>query len=271
MNKRLPTALTALVFLFCVFLPRALSEMPSNRATAHYALLIGQPYENSGELQPLPGCKGDVYSFEHMLDLMDATPYETVTRFDLNADEILSEIANAYRSACPGDVCLFYYSGHGHRSDDAAMNGALVGADNRLVALYELISALDACPGDKIVILDSCYSGSAVSVIGDMSLQTDFYIICAAGADEQSRSLTNHTSDASFGILTRSMLYGCGYDAAAQKALSRLPADRDRDGSIALTELYYFAKGHMRAYTSAQHIAVYPDKADFVLWGRKTQ
>ena len=129
------------------------------------ALLVGNTYSD-GALPPLPGPGNDVQGMRAMLERMKGTDYAVTLRRELTADGILGAIADAFADAQSCDVSLFYFSGHGHDAEPIHENGALVGTDGGTVTPQKLRGALDAVPGIKIVLLDSCYSGAQ---IGDYS------------------------------------------------------------------------------------------------------
>ena len=109
----------------------------------------------------LPECGNDLKAMQAILETMDATPYTVTALLNPTRQQILDGIRQAFAGSTADDLCLFYYSGHG-----ASPYGSLLPYDVRLsgyLRLDALKAALDeACGGQKLVILDSCYSGNIV-------------------------------------------------------------------------------------------------------------
>lgn len=81
----------------------------------------------------------------------------TVTR-----DQVLDGIAALGGTVDPDSSVLVYFSGHG--TVDADGNACIVPTDENHISAPELLSALDALPcRNRVVILDTCYSGGFVS------------------------------------------------------------------------------------------------------------
>ena len=135
---------------------------------------------------------------------------------------LLAEIAASSTSVAEDDLFIFYYAGHGADSTEegkTSLNGALVLGDidfpafgdwreqpgnlRNLLGVGELKEAISAVKGRKLVILDSCYSGSilpddshsrsgeVLEAIRGLFSQPDrgtggFYFLCAAREDELS-------------------------------------------------------------------------------------
>lgn len=135
---------------------------------------------------------------------------------------LLAEIAACSTSIGEDDLFIFYYAGHGADSTEegkTSLNGALVLGDidfpaigdwreqpgnlRNLMSVGELKEAISAIKGRKLVILDSCYSGSilpddshsrtgeVMEAIAGLFSQPDrgtggFYFLCAAREDELS-------------------------------------------------------------------------------------
>ena len=252
------------------------------------ALLVGNLYP--GETRPLPGCDNDVAALKSMLQSMAGTRYQVTATLNQNADGIRSAIASAFADAHPGDISLFYYSGHGHT------DGSLVGTGNTLLTVYSLRAALQAIPGTKIVILDCCYSGRAIgrsvsdeplnpadfnsaviSAFASVSRSADnladegFIVLTACRGDQQSVTVTDWMQGLYFGAFTYSLCYGSGYDEWERTYLGSLPADANSDAAITLGEAYSAAKvriaflNEMMGGALTQAIQSY-GSSDFVLW-----
>ena len=200
-----------------------------------------------------------------MLTGVVSDSYQVTMQLDQTASQILSGIASAASGADADDVFLFYYSGHG------AMNGSLCclgTSGTTAITTAQLYQALNAIPGRVIVILDSCYSGQCIasgssvavgfnsSILRAFSsgsannyvssssgeLATDkFLVITACSAVEQSYSVSfTDNPDAPFGLMTRALLEGIGWDEVAGTRCSSY-ADTDGNGVLTLNEAYSYA------------------------------
>ncbi len=256
------------------------------------ALLVGNSYP--GANNELKGPDNDLVSMRAMLSTMSATPYRITTSRNLTGTGMQSAIATAFAGAEPGDVSLFYYSGHGTEA------GALVGVRDSLgrdtfLSVYGLRSALEKIPGTKIVLLDCCHSGAAINratgeetvnlrafnraVISALTAQSrssenledqGFIVLTACRKDQESVSLSGNESYY-WGAFTYSVCYGSGYDEWNQVALSGLPADQNGDGAITLGEAYQGVLeriDYLNTITLVQQATQYHGDTSFILWKR---
>lgn len=136
------------------------------------ALIVGIDYYK--DINPLGGAVNDAYSVKAMLDrhadasvnfgtrlLVGTGPTELVPRSELR--EALRELF-----ADDSEIALFYFAGHGHIE---ATGGYLCGTDCKTgddgLPLSDIMKfAIASKARNKIIILDSCYSGS----LGDSHL-----------------------------------------------------------------------------------------------------
>lgn len=218
------------------------------------ALLVANSYP--GELCQLDGPAADLSAMQTMLSAMSGTPYRITASRNITASGMQDAIASTFAGAKATDVSLFYFSGHG------TPQGALVGTNDTVLSVYGLRSALEKIPGLKIVLLDCCYSGTAINRSADaadpspsafnraiisalsaasrssVNLEDAGYIVLTAcSKDQTSFSLTTDGSHY-WGVFTYALCYGSGYDEWHQTALSNLPADSNGDGAITLGEAY---------------------------------
>lgn len=189
---------------------------------------------------------------------MPGTPYEVTKLINPTKKQILDGIAQAFAGSDEDDLCLFYYSGHG-----ATLTGNLLPYDVRLsgtIALTDLKALLDAaCGGQKLVIMDSCYSGNILKAKSgnaaeesDDELEAtntavvnvfsqcfakglgkgsgDYLLLTAARYDEPSYGYAK-----SWGVFTRFLLEGSGYDEAQSAAMTSMAADENNNGMISLS------------------------------------
>lgn len=265
--------------------------MPSQRR----ALVIGQSYPNwsSGRL---PGCLNDAQGMKNMLGSMKSPkfrPWDVKLRTNLTAAGILKEIKTCFQRAKANDVSVFYYSGHG-----VEYTGALCGVDQGgYVSVNQLRTALDAIPGRKVVILDSCYSGRYINksvgediqFVSDKEAAASFNnaVIAAFSSSEKANLATSkyyvmtacskyQTSvEASFsntgkrvGIFTAMLLEGCGYDEQYDTFYSRMYADTNNSKKLTVHEVFTYAANKVANYGFAQDAQVYPVNSKYVLWGK---
>lgn len=266
-----------------------------------YALLIGQGYPDFPERKRLTAPAYDVGGMAAMLGIMSATPYQVTVKYDLTADGILSAIRNTFAEARPGDICLFYYSGHGeYKASDPSLTGALVGVDANFVTLSALRNALNGVNGDKIVVLDSCYSGVMVVNRGEAADGQDdalldevnravirtfamasrgdadgkYYVMTSARYDELAYDYAGQSDPHRYGIFTAFLLEGSGYSERTDAFLGNLAADTDGNRMITLREGFTFASAEATDFylslgkTDHPHAQVYPENSSFVLWGQ---
>lgn len=261
------------------------------QSQTYRALLIGNTYGGD-----LPGCDRDAESMASLLGTMTATPYEVTTKLDVTASTIKSSIASAFSGAQSTDVSLFYYSGHG-----VSTSGSLVGTNSTYLSFSELRKALDKIPGDKIVILDSCYSGNAINKSEGEATEADmeayvnaameafsneamsksgelaagrYYVMTACRKSQPSSSIME-SSGKSYGLFTKCFEQACGWDELNGSRLS-MSADANGDGKVTLSEAYNKTDVLVEQYKNShsyldveQITAVNPASSDFVLFGRK--
>ena len=256
------------------------------------ALLVGNNY--SGAVNELKGPENDLVAVRTMLATMTSTPYQITTARNQTGTGMQSAIASAFAGAEPGDISLFYYSGHGTEA------GALVGVKDSLgrdtyLSVYGLRTALEKIPGTKIVLLDCCHSGAAINrstgtesislsafnraIISGLSAKTrssenledqGFIVLTACRKDQQSVSLSGDTSRY-WGVFTYGICYGSGYDEWNQQSLSGLPADQNGDGAITLGEAYQGVLervSYLNSLITVEQATQYYGDSSFILWKR---
>ncbi len=144
----------------------------TTRGICYRALLIGEVHFEDGEV--CSRNEGDCDLMYGMLASRSTpigTKYMAPAKYtDRSADEILALIGTTFADADEDDVSLFFIATHGDSSTtyqeweeatgslyciDAAMEGSWLD-------LGVLAEALEAVPGEVIVVLESCGSGAAV-------------------------------------------------------------------------------------------------------------
>lgn len=260
MFKRLSTVLLLVFLLYGLMPARAQTEKQ------YFALLIGQSSSGDDVYASLPGCAEDVESMADMLGEMRGTPYQISVCLKLSGSGIRDAITETFRNAREEDVCLFYYAGHGRRSNDASERGALMGADGENVPLDELCERLRAVQGQKILILDSCYAGSVIPHLvpeqSTVSGMPPIHALLATGPYAQAHSVQTVKSDESYGAFTKRLTTGSTTD----KTKGYMPADRDRDGAVSMMEAYYYVRSFSGDHDSGSTPMVYPENSSCILW-----
>lgn len=264
----------------------ALEDIPEERrrlvcrvnTPVYRALVIGNDYiGHFFESEYLEVCADDRAAVGEMLSSMTGTNYIVSVQGNLTAAGFESAIASVFAEQTENDVSLVYYSGHG------AADGSLLGVDRKLFTVADMKNALDRIPGRKIVILDSCFSGSfigksvddpvskaraingrIISVFASKAknnLASDqYYVITAASMDEY--SYTGRT----LSLFTYPVCYGSGW----RDADGVMNADADGNGKITLDECHRYAYAYALNASSRykQHAQVYPEDCSFVIWAK---
>ena len=262
-------------------------------ATKYRALLIGNGdyyYANS-----LSGPRNDVKASANMLSKYH---YTCTKKNNLTKSQILSAIRSAFGGASSNDVSLFYYSGHGSNNYSGSM-GYLVGVDSSYLSMSELASALKKIPGRVIVVLDSCFSGNAISkdagmeyspekfdraavdafAAADTSIETNpgsdtaqkngelrnsKFLVLAGG---QKGEVTYDVSqNGTFGgLFTRYFVQGAGCSFPGGNYSGYIPSDSNYDKKVTLKEMYNYTRRNVLAYNGRQHVTCYPSGSSGVV------
>ena len=134
------------------------------------ALLIGQVYFGRG-YEDCPDSVGDLNLMGNMLQHVtgpQGNPYSMVRQTNLTADQIHQAIRSTFAAADEDDVSLFFIATHGNEeSDDEDELGALIAYNpvtrkNESIRDTTLAEWLSEIPGEVIVFLEACSSGSAI-------------------------------------------------------------------------------------------------------------
>lgn len=287
-RKVLSLALALLLVVGLLQMPATASAASSRSGTSR-ALLIGcgEYIVSSANLSPSP--ENDVkameaifkrdarYSAVHTYLNVRTTANQpasgdTLMTAAFTMDEL---IAKAFAGATSADTSVFYYSGHG-----AMYNGdaCLHMSDLQLYSAAKLRAALDKVPGKKVIILDSCFSGGAISksAKGSADLSSafikafsrsakgslnagDYVVLTAASQNESSWGDSEGESDYPMGEFTRALASALGSDDAGSL---RTAADENVDGTVTLHEAYQYIR-YNSILSKAQ---VYPEESAFPLY-----
>ena len=127
------------------------------------ALLVGQTYhlefdEEGYVIQGLPGCDKDVETMKVLLETLGLTKYDPVTaQVDETRADAEVELKRLAENATEQSTTLFYFSGHGGEG------GTLDFCDDEEdIKPEKLRVLLDDISGQKIVLIDACYSGGMI-------------------------------------------------------------------------------------------------------------
>lgn len=203
----------------------------------------------------------------------------------------------AIRSALAGadsdDVSYVYLHGHGGVLYDQhyiALSPNCTSAGSMLSA-SELRSLLDGIPGTKVVILESCYSGSVIGKGEDTFAQgfvdeftaggamsksgelagSNYYVMCSTVGSAESWNFYNYKmlgkKKFTGSVFTYGLAKGAGWDIVSDKGVTAA-ADTNKDKLVTLAELSLYSQNivnqGIQTYCAnegryfTQRIAVYP-------------
>ena len=217
--------------------------------------------------------------------------FSEVVRFpDKTKAEIIAKMQELFKSSSESDVNYLYLTCHG------GTDGRIyLGSDGLTFSGWELASLLKQYKGKFVVMLDCCYSGKIINVgkpdkkvaskseerfdeqaflagfsTGDVAskngemLDSKFLVLCASCMDEESYSLVGIGS-----LDTRYWAMGTGWDPLQNRMISPM-ADTNTNGKITLEELYQYSYPLVLEDASKiheeQHVSVYPENSQFVLF-----
>ena len=169
------------------------------------AILVGVSYYPTLNLEPLPLCKNDIFAVRtalsnglkvnsHDIILCGNNGYVTI-------EDMVNTLKLILNYSTPHDTLIFYFSGHGGKN-------TLAFSDN-LLNLQNLIEVIESTPlKNKIIILDSCHSGSfsvhspaqmALSETVESFAGKGYAVLASCGSEQNSgfnpdRSISLYTS-----------------------------------------------------------------------------
>lgn len=217
--------------------------------------------------------------------------FNEVVRFpDKTKAEIIAKMEELFKSSSESDVNYLYLTCHGGEDGTIA-----IGSDKTSFSGWELASILKQYKGKFVVMLDCCYSGKIIDVgkpdkkvaskseerfdeqaflagfsTGDLAskngemLDSKFLVLCASWKGEKSYSLVGIGS-----LATRYWAMGTGWDSLQNRMISPM-ADTNTNGKITLEELYQYSYPLVLEAASSsnkeQHVSVYPENSQFVLF-----
>lgn len=217
--------------------------------------------------------------------------FSEVVRFpDRTKSEIIAKMQELFESSTESDVNYLYFTCHGGRD-----GRIYIGSDGSAFSGWELASILKQYKGKFVVMLDCCYSGTIINAgksdekavseseevfdeqeflagfsTGDVAskngemLDSKFLVLCASWKGEESYSTYGGGSFA-----TRYWAMGTGWNPLQNIKISPV-ADVNKNGRVTLDELYQYSYSQVLEVISRsnkqQHVSVYPDNSQFVLF-----
>ena len=188
-----------------------------------------------------------------------------------------------------------------------SINGALVGVNyssyypDDYLTPTALASALSQVPGRVIVLLDSCRSGAAIGKgAGDEKTAVDSFnqsVIDAFSAYDTTVMHTSNTADVTGlkygelatskfivitackaiqdslevsgrGLFTSYFIEGCGCTYGSGGYNGSMPADKDGNNKLTVSEIYDYTKAKSSEYTSSQTVQCYAANLSEVMFWR---
>ena len=217
--------------------------------------------------------------------------FSEVVRFpDKTKAEIIAKMEDLFKSSSESDVNYLYLTCHGGENGKIA-----IGSDKTSFSGWELASILKQYKGKFVVMVDCCYSGKIIDVgkpdkklaskseerfdeqaflagfsTGNLAskngemLDSKFLVLCASWKGEKSYSAVGVGS-----LATRYWAMGTGWDSLQNRMISPM-ADTNTNGKITLEELYQYSYPLVLEAASSsnkeQHVSVYPENSQFVLF-----
>ncbi len=181
---------------------------------------------------------------------------------------------------------LDQYSGKKVIISDACHSGAMISKDGTIRSMEEVterdlanfdsafVSAFASSTRETepVVANSECLSNEVEYQRSSTDLAADGYYVLTACRGSELSTETGYVGDTSsnFGIFTRAMLYGCGWDCRGYTKISSLYADSNGDKKLTLNEVYNYTVSRVTTlgYGNKQHAQVYPTNSSQILFGR---
>ena len=188
-----------------------------------------------------------------------------LTNYDATKEAILNGILEVFADADDDDVSYFYYMGHGKVVQNCPVITPTDYATtfSSMISVHELEETLRQVKGTKVILLETCHSGSFIEKgIGDFPSMTieifanqpidflnknNYQVLCSSAGDEV--SYDNRYGGSYF---CRYFIEGC----------KDLLADINYDGIIDLNEIYQYIKNNV----SIQTVQIFPDGSTFPIY-----
>lgn len=227
---------------------------------------------------------GNMYANTSFLGESSITPY--VYR-DQDIDQITNLFEETFKDTTDNDVSYIYITCHSDNNDRIYL------ANNDQYITTETLKQLcdSWIKGSIVIMLDTCYSGQAISASGNENVETfaenlidifdssavpasgelasnRYYVLCSSASWEESWGWT-----AGNGFATKYWEYGAGWNPTTN-AINTLEADANADNRVTLNEMYSYSS--VKVYEEAQSMStpmpqtvkVYPENSNFIIFGR---
>lgn len=287
-------AILLLILLFV--LPGMAASAAANGETTYRALLIGVDAYQAGALE---GCVNDINRMSQTLQSANeagAFYQAPMIRSNLTSKEI-GELASdmATWNVDEDDVTFFFFAGRGYLSDKGTP--AIVGKDNKMFSIADLIQLLDGIKGTKMVALDMRLADEELLEKGETqadpqkaqmemarfnqevlgvfreSPNASRYYVLAGSTLTSSEADVLPAGDEPRGLVTYLLTQGCGYDYAEQSPVDQMPADANGNGAVSLTEIRdYITEGMAELEGSKDpvaDVAISPEGSTYPLMARR--
>ena len=211
--------------------------------------------------------------------------FSKVVRFpDKTKSEIIAKMQELFKSSSESDVNYLYLTCHGGEDGTIA-----IGSDKTSFSGWELASILKQYKGKFVVMLDCCHAGTIISkdntgeaneeastkyfdldefVSGFSNMNGDekagemidskFLVLCSSSSSE-------YSSGGALSLATKYWSLGSGWNPV-QQSQGSLIADQNYNNRITLNELYSYSREQVLKQNHKQHIEVYPENSQFVLF-----
>ena len=211
--------------------------------------------------------------------------FSEVVRFpDKTKAEIIAKMEELFKSSSESDVNYLYFTCHGGKDGTIA-----IGSDKTSFSGWELASILKQYKGKFVVMLDCCHAGTIISkdntgeaneeastkyfdldefVSGFSNMNGDekagemidskFLVLCSSSSSE-------YSSGGALSLATKYWSLGSGWNPV-QQSQGSLIADQNYNNRITLNELYSYSREQVLKQNHKQHIEVYPENSQFVLF-----
>jgi hypothetical protein len=159
---------------------------------------------------------------------------------------ILSDIGWLATNARPGDLAVFYYSGHGgttfdYNYDEVTVwprnsSDETIGLSSNWITDDQVAGALGGINQKVpvVAIFDSCYAGGMVGGREDLNRLPNVFVMMSSREDQVSYG------DYPYSRFTQQLVSGLGYG---------LPADTSRDGTVTFKEWFDYARVRVSGQT----------------------
>lgn len=238
--------------------PLPLSLPVGDTASDNTLRVIAIGVDAYDKLEPLAGARIDA---EKLVSELKANAgyyrsVETTIRVDRAAapEIVMRDVETAVASAGPNDTVLFFFAGHGGRTDDGRYFMAVPTTDpDRLpetaIDWQQAARVLGASKGRVIAIIDACHSGQTAvapvpndGAVSSLTKSADAPMVVLAAS--KGRQLSEEAPDGAGGVFTQTLAKLIG---SMRKA-----TDSNGDGVLQISEVYRNLRQHVDAATAAR-------------------